>query len=168
VWIVPERVRASAEAVRAIAAADLVVVGPGSLYTSLLPALLVPEIRSALLATSALRVYACNVATQVGETDGFTLADHLHAFAAHGSDELLDVVLANDNFGARVPADYPAAPVALDDLPALARQPTLVLRDIVDDAHAHQHDPTKLAAAVLDVLTDPSASARAARLVRTA
>jgi uncharacterized cofD-like protein len=168
VWIVPERARASAEAVRAIAAADLVVIGPGSLYTSLLPALLVPEIRSALLATSALRLYACNVATQVGETDGFTLADHLRAFAVHEADELLDVVLANDNFGARVPADYPAAPVALDDLPALARQPALVLRDVVDDAHAHQHDPTKLASAVLDVLADSTPSMRTARLVRSA
>jgi uncharacterized cofD-like protein len=167
VWIVPERARASAEAVRAIAAADLVVLGPGSLFTSVLPALLVPEIRTALLATSALRVYACNVATQVGETDGFALGDHLRAFAAHGADEVIDVVLANDNFGARVPADYPAGPVRLDDLPELSRATTLVLRDVVDDAHAHQHDPAKLAAALLEVLAD-SSTARPTRLVRTA
>jgi uncharacterized cofD-like protein len=167
VWIVPERARASAEAVRAIAAAELVVLGPGSLFTSVLPALLVPEIRTALLATSATRVYACNVATQVGETDGFTLGDHLRAFAAHEADELVDVVLANDNFEARVPADYPAGPVRLDDVPSLSHSPTLVLRDIVDDAHAHQHDPAKLAAALLEVLAD-SSPVRSARLVRSA
>jgi uncharacterized cofD-like protein len=167
VWIVPERARASAEAVRAIAAADLVVLGPGSLFTSVLPALLVPEIRTALLASSAVRVYACNVATQVGETDGFTLGDHLRAFAAHKADELVDVVLANDNFDARVPADYPAGPVRLDDMPSLSRPHTLVLRDIVDDAHAHQHDPAKLAGALLEVLAD-SSPVRSARLVRSA
>ena len=168
VWITPERARASAEAVRAIAAAELVVLGPGSLYTSLLPALLVPEIRSALLSTAALRVFVCNVATQVGETDGYTLRDHLAAFTTHGADELVDVVLANDNFRARVPADYPAAAVQLDDLPAASRRPALVTKDVVDDAHAHQHDPTKLAAALLQVFADAPSTTRGERFARTA
>jgi uncharacterized cofD-like protein len=168
VWITPERARASAEAVRAIADADLVVLGPGSLYTSLLPALLVPEIRSALLASRALRVYVCNVATQVGETEGYTLRDHLAAFATHAADELVDVVLANDNFRARVPADYPAAAVQLDDVSAASGRPLLVTRDVVDDAHAHQHDPSKLAAVLLQVLADSPSTARGERFAQTA
>ena len=66
VWLEPADVRASRDALAAIAEADLVVLGPGSLYTSVLPPLLVPEIRAALATTPALRVFACNVATQAG------------------------------------------------------------------------------------------------------
>ncbi len=88
---------ASAEAVEAIRVADLIVIGPGSLYTSLLPSLLVPGIRSALEARDGLRVYVCNVATQPGETEGYTLSEHLAALHAHDVGTLVDVVLANDD-----------------------------------------------------------------------
>ena len=63
----------------------MIVIGPGSLFTSLLPALLVPGIREAIAASGALVVFACNVATQPGETGGFDLADHLDALARHGA-----------------------------------------------------------------------------------
>ena len=68
VWITPDNVRPSAEALVAIGAADVVVIGPGSLYTSLLPPLLVPGMREALAETRATRLFVCNVATQLGET----------------------------------------------------------------------------------------------------
>ena len=97
VWITPATVEASVDAVEAIRSAELIVLGPGSLYTSLLPSLLVPGIRSALEATSGVRVFVCNVATQPGETEGYTLSEHLAALHAHGVGSLVDVVLANDN-----------------------------------------------------------------------
>ncbi len=96
VWLAPEGVRASSDAIAAIAEADLIVIGPGSLFTSVLPSLLLPEIRDALAASSALRVYVCNVATQAGETAGFDLADHVEALERHASPGLVDVVLANN------------------------------------------------------------------------
>ena len=70
VWLTPDGVGASADAVAAITEADLIVIGPGSLFTSVLPSLLLPEIRAALLASPAPRIYVCNVATQPGETTG--------------------------------------------------------------------------------------------------
>ncbi|MDQ3871417.1 MAG: YvcK family protein [Chloroflexota bacterium] len=168
VWITPADIRASAEAVKAIAEADVIVLGPGSLYTSVLPSLLVPEIREALLSAAALRVYVCNVATQVGETEGYTLGDHLEALAAHGAGELLDLVLANDNFLANAPENYPAAPVRIDAPPPTVGSAGLVLRDVVDDANAHHHDPVKLAAALLEILAEHGASRRMLSVARTA
>src|SRR5207302_6916437 len=96
VWLSPDGVRASEDALRAIAEAELVVIGPGSLFTSILPSLLLPEIRDALVSSPALRVYVCNVATQQGETDGFDLADHVEALERHSAPGIVDVVLANN------------------------------------------------------------------------
>jgi uncharacterized cofD-like protein len=168
VWITPEDIRASAEAVKAIAEADLVVLGPGSLYTSVLPSLLVPQIREAVLSATALRVYVCNVATQVGETEGYTLADHLAALAEHGAGDLVDLVLANDNFSASAPADYPAAPVRIDAPPPTVGAAGLVLRDVVDDDNAHHHEPMKLAAALLEILAAHGPTRRVLSVARSA
>jgi uncharacterized cofD-like protein len=151
VWITPADIQPSTEAMEAIAGADLVVIGPGSLYTSLLPPLLVPGIRDALLGSKAVRLFVCNVATQVGETEEFTLSDHLEALTAHGLGDVVDGVLVNDNFRARQPANYPAAPVRVD-LPLGGRVgPRLIARDVVDDDNAHHHDSRKLASVILEL-----------------
>jgi uncharacterized cofD-like protein len=149
IWISPEDVPPSHEAIEAIANADLIVIGPGSLYTSIMPSLLVPGVRAALEATPAPRLFVCNVATQVGETEGFALSDHLTALRTHGLDHLVDAVLVNNNSSARAPKDYPAAPVQLDGV-GDARLP-VIARDLVDDENAHHHHPLKLARAIVDV-----------------
>lgn len=149
VWVTPPDVRATDDALRAIAEADLVVLGPGSLFTSVLPALLVPGVAEALAASSAYRVYACNVATQDGETLGFDLADHLEAIERHVGAGIVDLVLANDRLDARPPAEWHAEPVRLRWPPAGERPPQLMLDDIVRSDNAHHHDPARLAAAVL-------------------
>lgn len=151
VWITPEDIRPSTEAIEAIAAADLVIIGPGSLYTSLLPPLLVPGIRDALDGTNGVRLFVCNVATQVGETEEFGLSDHLEALAAHGLADVIDGVLVNDNLRARQPANYPAAPVRVDLALSDRSGPALIARDVVDDDNAHHHDSRKLAAAILEL-----------------
>jgi uncharacterized cofD-like protein len=152
VWLSPTEIRASEDALTAIAEAELIVLGPGSLYTSLLPSLLIPEIRDAILAAEGLRVYVCNVATQDGETAGFDLAAHLEALAAHTAPGLVDVALANNQFGARVPADWSAEPVRLRWPPNGIAAPRLVLDDVVDADNAHHHDPVHLAAALIRTL----------------
>ncbi|MEX2011554.1 MAG: gluconeogenesis factor YvcK family protein [Chloroflexota bacterium] len=167
VWVTPDDVAASEDALAAIAEADLIVLGPGSLYTSLLPSLLLPQIRDALLASPAVRVYACNVATQRGETDGYDLADHLEALVAHTSPGIVDVVLANNRFSARVPEAWTAEPVRLRWPPAGAPGPRLVLDDIVDQDNAHHHDPERLAASLYRLL-DREGSRRRAGVARTA
>ncbi len=151
VWISPDNVKANAEALNAIAGADVVVIGPGSLYTSLLPPLLVPGMREALAETSAMRVFVCNVATQLGETEGYGVSAHLTALARHGLSHLVDAVMVNSNTHARQLPSDPAAPVTvdlggLDDL-----LPLIVERDVVDADNAHRHDSRKLTAAIIDV-----------------
>ena len=154
IWITPDDVRPTAEALTAIANADIVVIGPGSLYTSLLPPLLVPGMREALGATGAARLFVCNVATQLGETEGYGLARHLAALAAHGLTGMIDAVLVNSNTHARQLPGDPAAPVTLDVEPRRASLPIIVSRDVVDDDNAHRHDSRKLSAAILDLYED--------------
>jgi uncharacterized cofD-like protein len=163
VWITPEAPAACAGAVEAILAADIVVIGPGSLYTSLLPSLLVPAIGQAVRDAAGVVVYVCNVATQIGETDGYDLAAHYVALERHAGPRLADVVLANSATQARrAPGDESAAvrlswpPEPSDDRAGSAvggpvADAALVLRDIVDPDNAHFHDPGRLAAAVLEI-----------------
>ncbi len=149
VWVAPADVRPTNDALRAIADAEVIVLGPGSLFTSLLPVLLVPGIREAVAASGALVVLACNVATQPGETGGFDLADHLDVLERHGLGGLVDVVLANNRFNAAPPPGWVGEAVRLRWPPAGSRPPRLVLDDLVDPVNAHHHDPARLATAVV-------------------
>ncbi len=83
-------------AVKAIKNADVVVIGPGSLYTSILPNLMVPGIKEALLNTKSVKVYICNIMTQYGETDGYTVGKHLEVITKHVGANVIDYVIAND------------------------------------------------------------------------
>jgi len=162
VWLTPADVQPSTDALEAIAEADLIVIGPGSLYTSLLPSLLLPGLRDAVLRATAPRLYVCNVATQEGETAGFDLAAHVETLIAHTAPGLIDVVLANDRLDAGAPADRVADPVRLRWPPNLRPTPRLVVEDIVDPGFAHHHDPARLAAAVMRVYEAESGGRRRA------
>jgi uncharacterized cofD-like protein len=151
-----------------MADAELIVLGPGSLYTSLLPSLLLPEIRDAVAASSAVKVFICNVATQQGETTGFDLAAHVDALVGHAGPGIVDAVLANNHFGAKVPLDYPAEPVRLRWPPSVAAPPKLILDDVVDAENGHHHDPATLAAAVVRLYERESGSRRRSGVARTA
>ncbi|HEY6571608.1 MAG TPA: gluconeogenesis factor YvcK family protein [Candidatus Limnocylindrales bacterium] len=149
VWVAPDDVRPTDEALEAIADAELIVMGPGSLFTSILPALVVPGIREAIAASGALVVFVCNVATQPGETGGFDLSDHIDALARHGAGHLPDIVLANNRFDAHAPTGWLGQPVRLRWPPADGPQPRLALDELVDPDNAHHHDPERLATAVI-------------------
>ncbi len=168
VWLTPESVRPCEDAIRAISEAELIVIGPGSLFTSILPSLLIPEIRDALMASPALRVYACNVATQLAETDGFDLAEHVEALERHTTPGIVDVVLANNQFSARAPRMWGAQSVRLRWPPIGGSTPRLVLDDVVDPDNAHHHDPAHLAAALMRVADREGRARRRATVARTA
>lgn len=91
----PAHVKALPEAVEAIDEADLILIGPGSLYTSVIPNLLVEEIREALLEAKAHKIYICNVMTQPGETDGYEASDHVRAIYDHVHYPLFDTIIVN-------------------------------------------------------------------------
>lgn len=95
VWLEPANPRALPEALAAVAAADVIVIGPGSLYTSLIPNLLVPALRQAVVQAPARKVYVANLVTQPGETDGFDLERHLAELARYAPGLLPDVVVLN-------------------------------------------------------------------------
>jgi uncharacterized cofD-like protein len=159
VFLEPAAPPAYPEAVSAILDADLVVLGPGSLYTSVLPNLLVPHIAQALSATAAPVVYAANVATQPGETDGYTLDDHVDAIHAHLDQPVIRYVLANDNLAPEYPASWGVSPVWPELRPG---GPRLETSDLVNEARPTRHDPEKLAAAVVALLREPSKRERTA------
>jgi uncharacterized cofD-like protein len=167
VWLTPEGVPACEDARKAIADADMIVLGPGSLYTSILPSLLLPEITEAIRQSPGVRLYVCNVATQAGETQGYDLADHVAAIERHTGPGLLDIVLANNEFGARRPGTYAAEPVRLRWPPSSvwpeASTPRLVLEDVVDPDNAHHHDAARLGAAVMKVYDREMMSRRRSR-----
>ena len=166
-WVTPGDAAACQDALAAIADAELIVLGPGSVYTSLLPSLLLPQIREAIASSSALRVFVCNVATQLGETMGMDLADHVAALAAHAGPDVVDVVLANNRLlgGALRP---PSEPVRLTWPPDLARPPKLVLDDVVDPFAAQRHEPRRLAAAIIRIHEREGSARRRAAVARTA
>ncbi len=95
VWLKPEGSQATEEALMAIRQAQVVVLGPGSLYTSIIPNLLVKEICEAVVTSDAIKVYVCNIMTQPGETDGFTASDHLNVLIQHTHPKLIDYCLVN-------------------------------------------------------------------------
>jgi uncharacterized cofD-like protein len=167
-WVTPADAPASADALAAIADADLIVLGPGSLYTSLLPSLLLPQIRDAVAAAPGLRLYVCNVATQAGETADLDLAGHVEALVAHAGAGIVDCVLANNRLSTARPPEPPAEPVRLTWPPSLASAPRLILEDVVDQDRASHHDPALLASAVMHALEHEGGARRRATAARTA
>jgi uncharacterized cofD-like protein len=147
IFLQPTNVQANPEAIRAILEADIVVCGPGSLLTSVLPNLLVDGIRQAMAISQAMKVYVCNVATQHGETDGFSVSDHFETLVKHIGPGLFDYVLANDNVAGPFPEAWESQPVPVDS--ATVDGARVVTSDVVSEANRYHHDSDKLAAAIM-------------------
>jgi uncharacterized cofD-like protein len=154
VFIEPADVRANGEALERILEAEMIVLGPGSLFSSVLPNLLISDVRDALAAASGLKAYVCNVATQPGETQSMSASEHLGALFAHVGDDLIDYVILNRNTDARRPEGWRAEPVEVD-VRRLEELPVVIVEeDVIDPSNAHRHDPAKLAAALMRLLQE--------------
>ena len=147
VWLEPDTAPAFPPVLREILNADVIVVGPGSLYTSLLPNLLVHELLSALRVTDAIKIFVCNIATQAGETDSYTCNDHVHALEGHVGEDLFDVILCNDNYSGGI---NPASQWVRADEKTLSDSRSHTT-DLVDLEHPWRHDSTKLAQKIVDI-----------------
>jgi uncharacterized cofD-like protein len=158
VFLQPDSPPAYPEAVKAIYEADLVIVGPGSLYTSVLPNLLVGGVADALLNTRAVKVYVCNVATQPGETDGYKVSDHIDALLRHlgCAANPFDYVVANNHLGLPMPASGKVWPVRPELEPSLNGR--LVVADVVDETNAVRHDSGKLAQTLMHLYEERAAT----------
>jgi uncharacterized cofD-like protein len=96
VSLTPDQPMATPDALKAIKEAQIIVLGPGSLYTSIIPNLLIKEIAQEIAKSQALKVYVCNVMTQPGETDGYTVSDHIKALLKHSHEHILDYCVVNN------------------------------------------------------------------------
>ena len=154
VFLDPQTAEAYEPAVAAVLSADLVVLGPGSLYTSVIPNILVEGIQHALRFTAAPKVYVCNVATQPGETDGYQVIDHIRALVEHFDGLPFDRVLVNSNLEpsrAGIKPEWGVTAVTLTGLDEFERRVTVDTRDIVNPEFPLRHDPDKLAEALVDI-----------------
>jgi len=165
VYLDPGDVKANEEAINEILRADLIVIGPGSLYTSVISNLLVPALPQAIRSSKAKKVYVCNIVTQPGQTDGYTCADHIGAIERYLGERVLDAVLVNSNVPPPNILDRyrseGADLVRVDDKIANHRV-RIVLDDLVEDLDQRRilwekqdllrHDPEKLAELIWNLL----------------
>ena len=165
VFIEPPDAEAYPQAVEAIGNAQIIVIGPGSLYTSILPNLLVSGISDAIEESGAKKIYVCNVATQKGETDGYTVSDHVEALQRHTFPSLVDYVVANDT-PVELGSQFLGRPVVHD-----GQRPEhvgVITEALVDASHPVRHDSIKLAQVIMDVYhqkrkaSEPAAVAKGA------
>lgn len=151
-------------AVKAIREAQVIVLGPGSLYTSVIPNLLVDGIADAIRSSGALKIYACNIMTQDGETEGYTAADHVAALIQHGGEGLLDLCLCNDS---PVPEDMVARywaegaePIRIDREALHAMGVEVVARPLLSDERSFARHSSKLLAGAIMELYEERAQTR--------
>ena len=156
VRLIPERPKATPAALEAIGEADLILLGPGSLYTSVIPNLLVDGVVDAIVQAPAPKIYVCNIMTQEGETEGYTAADHLEALFSHSAPGLVELCLANSapvhpGLVEKYRAED-AAPLVVDRERVAALGVELVERPMAREAGDYaRHDPDLLARAVLEL-----------------
>jgi uncharacterized cofD-like protein len=165
IFLNPPDVRANEEAISEILRADLIVIGPGSLYTSVIANLLVPAIPEAIRSSKAKKVYVCNIVTQPGETDGYSVADHVDAVQRYLGEDVLHGVLVNSHVPPQALLDRyreEGAELVRIDERIGAQRVQIVLDDLVENIDHKRilwekkdllrHDPEKLAELIWNLL----------------
>jgi uncharacterized cofD-like protein len=152
----PAKPPATPEAIDAIHDADLIILGPGSLYTSIIPNLLVDGIAAAIRDSNADKIYVTNVLTQIGETTGYSVGDHIEAILSHSGTpgnlgyRLMETVLVNDqtpDFEGKIPAEV--KPVNLDSERIRDLGIVTLKRSLLSAKSVGHHDPDKLAKTIM-------------------
>jgi uncharacterized cofD-like protein len=156
VFLKPSAPAALPGVLKAIAEAEVIIIGPGSLYTSILPNLLVPEIGEAIKATSATKIYVCNVMTQGNETIGYKASDHVRAILRHIGQDVIDIALVNST---KVPDDVlsryrkTGADWVEPDVSAIEMLGVRPIQgNFVDITNVVRHNPHKLAQAIFRIM----------------
>ncbi len=158
IWMEPEDVIAPEDAVKKILSADFIILGPGSLYTSIIPNLLVRDIREAIIKSPAYKVYICNVMTQYGETDGYTASDHIKAIHDTVEKDFINAAIINTT----IPPDEVlrrymkenAEPVVVDAGNISRMGITVYAEDLLDKGTYARHNPEKLTRTLLKVFKE--------------
>lgn len=146
-WLEPSNPLPFPPAVQAILNADLIIIGPGSLYTSVLPNLLVPGLAEAIRTSKALKFLVCNVANQKGETQGFSCGNHIKVIEKHISGSHFDVLICNNDFSRSISNEIEFV------LPesGLEEQYSIYFAPLIDSENPWRHNPAKLAEVITDI-----------------
>jgi len=147
VWLEPNDATAFPPVIQSILAADMIVIGPGSLYTSLLPNILVPDLLAAIRSSRAIKIFVCNVATQIGETQAYNCGDHVQALEEIIGSDVIDIIVCNTSFEADLPEGVQW--VRLDD--GLMGDGRVYCADLLDRERPLHHEASKLAQALVDL-----------------
>ena len=158
IYLNPPDVQGTPDAIKAISEAQAIILGPGSLYTSVIPNLLIKEIREAILASSALKIYISNVMTQPGETDGYSAYEHIKAITEHSSPRIIDYCVVNSRLiSQELREKYQqdnSFPVSVD-LDKIRHAGYRVIEgDLVNSLDYVRHDSEKLAKIVVDLIQE--------------
>ncbi|MCI0712023.1 MAG: YvcK family protein [Chloroflexi bacterium] len=150
-YLKPSSARALPAVMRSIINADLIVIGPGSLYTSIITNLLVNGMPEVIRTSKAVTVYVCNIATQPGETENYTVEDHILAIERHVGEGLVDIIIANNHYpdknkGPNTIYVQPVPPVS----PIYDRY-QIIYTDLTDEQRPWRHDANKLRKALLSL-----------------
>jgi uncharacterized cofD-like protein len=152
----PAAPQATPEALKAIEEADIIVLGPGSLFTSILPNLLISEITNAIAASDAIKVYVCNIMTQPGETDGYSASGHIKNLINHSHPRVIDYCLVNTG---KIPEEtlrryrQENSCITINDTANVERMGYRVIEDdfVLLTDNVIRHDPVKLARIILGI-----------------
>jgi len=128
--------------------ADMIVVGPGSIYTSILPNILVPDLLSAFQSSRALKILVCNIANQEGETDEYSSSDHVETLELNLGESAFDVIICNDNYP--IPKSNGVKWVQVDE--KLMSDNRTYCADLLDNENPWRHDSAKLGKVLIDLL----------------
>lgn len=150
VWLEPNDAPAYPPAVRAILSAEMIIVGPGSLYTSILPNLLVRDLLEAIRISKALKIYIVNITTQPGETDSYSCSDHVQALERTIGSGIFDIILCNSWYDS--PLDDALQWVRVDE--KMLKDPRLYQADLADRTAPHRHDAARLAQVLMDLFRE--------------
>ncbi len=145
VWLDPGNPSPFPPTLQAILNADLIIIGPGSLYTSIIANLLVPDLVDAIHASKGCKFYICNVATQEGETEGYTCEDHIRAIEHHIGSNIFDVIVANNRYEGVLPAGIDW--VRIKD----SHRVNIYQTDLLDMDNPWRHDSAKVAKTIMEL-----------------
>jgi len=149
VFLKPSTCKPTTEALKAIQEVDIIVIGPGSLYTSIIPNLLVKDIAKAIKKSNGTKIYICNVMTQPGETTDYTVSDHIQAIYDHSLEGLFEYVVVNREEGSRKLAqkyeEEGAYPVYVDEEEIINQGVKVIEGKLLSGEEYLRHDPEELA-----------------------
>jgi len=149
VYFTPKHPKVNKKVVESLLNADVIVSGPGDLYTNQLPVLIVPEIKEAIKKSKAKKMFILNVANKPFETKGFTLKDFHQAITDHLGSNPFDTVIANNNYSLPIPKKYKYTYVRIDEAVRTEKQPYFLIEaDLVSDEFPLYHDSHKLASCI--------------------